>query len=338
MWWDMNNKIQNWKKHGQIYSTRAQCPTVLKIKENGKDVWRIFFADRNEKGQSFVRYIDVNPKNPKEILYEEKNSLLQYGPPGSFDVSGQMPTSIIEDKTREGKTVYYLFYIGWSQRLDVPYHNAIGLAYSYDGKTFAKYFNGPIIGTSTEDPFFTGTACVVKSHSTSSYWCYYLSCNGWESDGTKLEPTYRIKEAHSLGNIGNWFCKSDKEGVVIDFNSPDEGGICNATVFYDEKRVKHTWFCYRKKFDYRTNKANSYRIGYAIGHPPVIEGLKMKEEGRWFRQDNLVNLPLGEAGWDSEMQCYPNVIQHGKKLYMFYNGNEFGNTGFGYATLPLDLE
>jgi hypothetical protein len=331
------NKVQNWEKQGQIYSTRAQCPTVLKTSRDGRDIWRVFFADRNDQGQSYIRYIDVNPENPKEILFEESKSILHFGPPGSFDHYGQMPTCIIEDKIRAENSdeipIYYLFYIGWGQRLDVPYHNAIGLAYSYDGKIFHKFYPGPVIGTSTVDPFFTGTACVVRGHHTSLYWCYYLSCNGWESDGAKLEPTYRIKEAVSGGNLGNWSCKPDKEGVVVDFSSPDEGGICNATIFYDQKRIKHMWYCYRKKFDYRTNRANTYRIGYAMGYPPVFGNGKQKEEARWARQDNLVNLPLSESGWDSEMVCYPNVIEHQGRLFMFYNGNGFGSTGFGYATL-----
>jgi hypothetical protein len=340
--------IQNWEKQGQIYPTRAQCPTVLKITENNREVWRIFFADRNAQGQSFIRYIDVNPENPKEILFEETNPILQYGPPGSFDHFGQMPTSIIVDMVSGGRgeaeeyPMYYLFYIGWGQRLDVPYHNSIGLAYSYDGKTFHKSYPGPIIGTSKFDPFFTGTACVVRGQNDPTlFWCYYLSSNGWESDGTKLEPTYRIKEAISGGltrpeGMGSWECKPDTEGVVIDFNSPDEGGICNATVFYDQNQIKHMWYCYRKKFDYRTNRANTYRIGYATGYPAVLDGIKIKEKAKWVRQDNLVDLPLSESGWDEEMLAYPHVIEHKGKLYMFYNGNGFGTTGFGYATLKLD--
>lgn len=334
--------IQNWQKQGQIYTTRAQCPTVLKTTRDGRDVWRIFFADRNNQGQSYIRYIDVNPEKPSEILFEEKNTLLPFGPPGSFDHLGQMPTCILEDKIFDGRgqgteeiPIYYLFYVGWGRRLDVPYHNSIGMAHSYDGKTFHKSYPGPVIGTSKFDPFFTGTACVVKGQNdTSLHWCYYLSCNGWESDGNKLEPTYRIKEAVSRVDIDNyWMCLPDKDGVIVDFKSPDEGGICNATVFYDQNRVKHMWFCYRKKFDYRTNRANSYRIGYTTGYPPVIDGPILLEKAKWVRQDDLVNLPLSESGFDSEMICYPNVIEHKGKLYMFYNGNGFGSTGFGYATL-----
>jgi len=35
------------------------------------------------------------------------------------------------------------------------------------------------------------------------------------------------------------------------------------------------------------------------------------------------------------MCCYPCVVTHENKLYMFYNGNGFGQTGIGYATWEL---
>lgn len=326
--------MQTWVKQGQIYSSRAQCPTVLKLSLNDQDFWRIFFADRNIKGQSFIRYIDVNPDDPKEIIYEEKSSLLPYGPPGSFDHAGIMPTSIVESKY-DGKVIYYLFYIGWSQRQDVAYHNAIGLAASYDGKNFTKVHSGPIIGTSKEDPFFTGTAGVVRKPS-GGYECYYLSCTGWESDGNKLEPTYNIKRAISMGNPSMWIL-GGKDQVVVDFKSSDEGGICNASVIISPDHNRHMWYCYRKKFDYRTNKGNSYRIGYALGSwlpPTTWDSGKIK----WERRDEEVGLSLSDSGWDSEMLCYPCVIEHKDQSVMFYNGNGFGETGFGYATCSLPTQ
>jgi hypothetical protein len=37
------------------------------------------------------------------------------------------------------------------------------------------------------------------------------------------------------------------------------------------------------------------------------------------------------SGFDSGMVCYPYVVLHGKKKYMFYNGNSFGRDGIGLA-------
>jgi hypothetical protein len=36
------------------------------------------------------------------------------------------------------------------------------------------------------------------------------------------------------------------------------------------------------------------------------------------------------------MICYPNVVQYRGTLYLFYNGNGFGQTGIGYATCKLE--
>jgi hypothetical protein len=46
-----------------------------------------------------------------------------------------------------------------------------------------------------------------------------------------------------------------------------------------------------------------------------------------------MKLELSNEGWDSEMIAYPYIINIKGKSVMFYNGNSFGKTGFGYAVL-----
>ena len=49
---------------------------------------------------------------------------------------------------------------------------------------------------------------------------------------------------------------------------------------------------------------------------------------------------MSEKGWDSDAVCYPCILEHDGHLYMLYNGNNYGITGFGYAvgnTNDLDL-
>ena len=62
-----------------------------------------------------------------------------------------------------------------------------------------------------------------------------------------------------------------------------------------------------------------YRIGYAESSDGV----------RWHRKDDEVGIDVSEDGFDSEMICYPNIVVHRSKKYMFYNGNGFGRKGFG---------
>jgi hypothetical protein len=83
------------------------------------------------------------------------------------------------------------------------------------------------------------------------------------------------------------------------------------------------WYCYRGSIDYRTDKQQSYRLGYAES----IDGL------RWARKDNEVGIDRSETGWDSVMMCYPYIYEHKGRKYLFYNGNGFGESGLGYAVL-----
>ena len=57
----------------------------------------------------------------------------------------------------------FLYYIGWSNRLDVPYHNNLGLAISNDGgRPFSKFSEGPVFSTSSEEPGYIGTISVME--------------------------------------------------------------------------------------------------------------------------------------------------------------------------------
>jgi hypothetical protein len=37
--------------------------------------------------------------------------------------------------------------------------------------------------------------------------------------------------------------------------------------------------------------------------------------------------------WENSMVEYPHVFKFDNHIYMLYNGNGFGETGFGYAIL-----
>jgi hypothetical protein len=59
---------------------------------------------------------------------------------------------------------------------------------------------------------------------------------------------------------------------------------------------------------------------------------------RWRRDDIFGALAPSKDGWDSQMVCYPRVIDVEGRVYMFYSGNYFGRDGFGYAELQGDRE
>ena len=85
----------------------------------------------------------------------------------------------------------------------------------------------------------------------------------------------------------------------------------------------HMYFCYRQATGFRTDRQRGYRLGYAWSDDLV----------NWSRQDDEAGIDVTEGSWDSDMQCYPHLFNVDEKVYLLYNGNEFGKHGFGLAEL-----
>jgi len=303
-----------WKKKGLIFNVKgefswdkshAQVPVLDVL----SDRIRIYYASRNILGKSNVSYIEVEKDNPKNIIYQNNKPLFNFGGIGSFDDSGIMPSSIINVGDKK-----YLYYVGWTTRQTVPYQNAIGLAISCDGgNTFDKVSEGPIIAINHIEPYFSGTSYVMTENGIFRMW--YLSCIKWELIEGKPEPLYNLKYAESKDGV-NW---KQTGKVAISLNK-DEGGLVSASIIKQDNLYK-MWFGKRKKSDFRTNIKNSYRIGYAESDDGIT----------WERKDNLSGIDISKEGWDCEMISYPNIVKNNDHLMMVYNGNGFGETGFGYA-------
>ena len=70
-------------------------------------------------------------------------------------------------------------------------------------------------------------------------------------------------------------------------------------------------------------RGETYRLGYAESQDGIV----------WDRHDDRAGLSSLADGWDSEMITYPVVFQDRGRLHMLYNGNGYGRTGIGLATL-----
>jgi predicted GH43/DUF377 family glycosyl hydrolase len=312
----------NWVKKGLIYAaegqwdwnkSHAQVPVADYIA--AENLIRIYYSARNLANQSLTSYIEVDADNPSKILHVSDEPILTLGKPGTFDDCGIMPSWIIDEGDKR-----YLYYIGWNVRNTVPYHNAVGLAISTDGgRSFEKFSEGPLWDRDYKEPYFSAATCVLKEQDVWKVW--YLSCTGYYLVNNKMEPRYHMKYAESSNGI-DW----DRKGIIaIDYKNDEEAGIVKASVI----RLKDKylmWYAYRNFQDYRTDTNNSYKIGYAES----IDGI------HWERKDNEAGITISPTGWDAEMLAYPHVIAVKEKLYLFYNGNGFGKSGFGYAEMSIN--
>ena len=69
-----------------------------------------------------------------------------------------------------------------------------------------------------------------------------------------------------------------------------------------------------------TYRGDAYRLGTATSSDGI----------RWVRSPES-GLDVSRDGWDSEMIGYPSAFAHGGRRYLLYNGNRYGQTGFGLA-------
>ncbi len=302
-----------WFKKGRIFvpnnnfgwmNSHAQIPTVL-VKE---DRLRVYFATRPQNDLGLTTFVDLDKNDPGRILYIHSKSILELGKPGMFDNHGIFPSHVMRIDDR-----VFLYYVGWYRGTSIPYHNAVGLAVSDDGGlTFTKMFEGPILDRTPDEPYSMGAVYILNKDG--QYHMYYNCVFDWIFINDRYEPLYHIKHATSKNGI-EW----RKTGQIVVKENYYKEAVARPSILYKDS-VYHMWFCYRGSEDFRDGK-DSYRIGYATSSNLID----------WKREDHLSGISTSESGWDSKMLAYPNAIEVDGQPIMFYNGNGFGTSGFGYA-------
>jgi predicted GH43/DUF377 family glycosyl hydrolase len=298
-----------WRKRGLVYDPAgefwwARSYAAIPTAEVNGDSIRVYFTGLDEPRFGRIGYVDVDAGDPGRIIGRSQEPVLDLGLPGTFDDSGVNASSLIEV---DGKK--FLYYIGWQRAERVPYLLFGGLAVSENGGPFQRASAVPILERNDREPFLRSAPCVLRDGDRFRVW--YVSGLGWTDVGGISYPTYVIRHADSSDGI-QW---SSEERICINFESPDEFGFGRPWVVKEDS-VYRMWYSIR-------SRSAPYRIGYA----------ESPDGTNWTRRDELTGIERSESGWDSEMICYPCVVDAAGRRYMFYNGNRHGSTGFGFAEL-----
>lgn len=306
-----------WKKKGFIFvpqmevswaKSYAHLPTAEIIDNK---IIRVYFSTLDENNFGRVTYVDLDINNPQNVMYFHKDPVLELGPLGSFDDCGTVPSCILYHNDMK-----YLYYIGFQRCEKVPYMLFTGLAQSPLGQSnFQKLSAVPILDRTNDEPFSRSAPFIIKEGNQLKMW--YWSCIKWDTreDG-RAHYNNVIKYATSTDGI-NW---TPLDKVCIEPNFQNEYAVGRPTVIKNNDLYK-MWFSTRTFCS--TDNNNSYFIGYAES----FDGIN------WDRKDECAGIERSESGWDSEMVCYPYIIKVLDRYMMFYNGNQHGKTGFGYAVL-----
>ena len=298
-----------WSKLGLIYRPDGTLPwaqsyAFMPTARVLGDVVRVFFASLDENKFGRVGFVDLDRRNLRNVLRTAVEPLIDLGEAGTFDDSGVSPSCVVDVN---GRT--FLYYVGWQRCEKVPYMLYTGLATSVDGLTFKRASRTPVLDRTSNEPFLRSGPTIVATDGVLKMW--YNSAVRWTKVNGAAYPMYIIRYAESVNGF-DWKAREER---CIDFKDESEFGFGRPWVVRDHDAYR-MWYSIR-------SRTSPYRIGYAES----FDGLK------WIRKDDQAGIEASSTGWDSEMICYPCVVDIDGQRYMFYNGNRHGSTGFGHAVL-----
>jgi len=298
-----------WKKKGLIFRTQnfndwrdnsALQPTPLIF----NDKIRFYVGFRDKNGISRIGYIDLDKNNPEKVLKVSPNPVLDTGKDGAFDEFGVVPSAII----RRGKKIY-MYYAGYQLGKKVRFLVLSGLAISEDnGETFTRYSSVPVFERTDSEMLFRVPHTVMFDDDKFKFW--YGGGSEFIQGKDKTLPVYDVRYLESKDGLD-----IPKKGRTILKTKENEYRIGRPFVIKKENNFM--------MFYGYSSEDKHYQLGYAMS----------KDGLNWVRDDENVGIELSAEGWDSEMMAYPCVVEISDKTYLFYNGNNYGEDGFGYAEL-----
>jgi predicted GH43/DUF377 family glycosyl hydrolase len=273
--------------------SHAALPVVEPL-ENG--LIRVYFAARDERNRARIgsALVDLDGATSAEPSREPE---LDLGEIGTFDDCGVTTGCLVSDRSRR-----FLYYSGWSLGVTVPFYFFVGCAVSEDGGPWTRTSRAPMLERDSIDPFLTASPSILIENGVWRMW--YVSGAGWTNEQGTPRHWYHVKYAESDDGL-TW----RRTGRICIPNTADEYAVARPCVIKDEDAYR-MWYC---------SRGDRYRIRYA----------ESKDGLEW--EPRPTSIDLSATGWDSQMQAYPVVFDHGGRRHMLYNGNEYGATGIGHA-------
>ena len=307
----------HWNKLGLVYGpdgslpwakSHAMIPTPVRL---NNEVIRVFVTFCDDKGVGRPGYVDVSANDPLKVLGVSQQPLLDLGKAGTFDENGLLTCSVIDF----GNGKMFMYYVGFELGTQIRYRLLTGLAVSENGgNSFNRFAPTPVLERSATEIYFRcGPYCHYGSQ---RFQLWYVAGSEWIDLNGKSMPVYDIRYAESKDGI-HW---PSAGKVQIAITEPDEHGFGRPCV------IRKPGGGYRMFYSVRRRSLGAYRLGYAESNNGRV----------WKRMDDKLNLDVTPGCFDSDAIMYAAPIYVGEKLYIFYNGNDFGRDGFAVAVLEAE--
>lgn len=291
----------NWTSH-----MMAPAPLPL-LDSNFVDV---FVGGWDLKGISLIYSVQVN-LNLLELVPKTAALRLDKGAPGNFDENGVFPGSIILSGEE-----WFLSYTGFQLGHKIPHYNFAGLAVpGLTALPLSRLSDAPILDRADEGlTVRAGLSAIKISRESGRHWLSaYAAGSTFEMINGKLRPNY---------------C------VFTQFNSPfelEKFGQLKVSYKSDEHGIGRPYLIQygQSILLFYTRRCRNFKY---------LPGVAISEDGgkNFIRRDELLeNVTKRIIGIDDEMQYFPAPYIMNNLLYVFYNGNNFGQFGMGVWEFQL---
>jgi len=299
-----------WNKQGFVYGPdgssswarhTALTPTPF-LKD--EETIRVFAGFRDDAGLSRIGYVDLDARNPRRVLSVSREPVLDLGRKGAFDDNGLILGDLIRVRSE-----IRMYYVGFQLVAGAKFLAFTGLAVSRDGgDSFQRHSEAPVLDRAGNGLYIRAIHSILQEDGVFKIW--FAVGNGWELINGTEYPQYNIHYLESPDGI-----EFRGEGRLCVDNQGSEYRIGRPRVFKQGGK-------YYMHYTRGTNGGE-----YLAGLAESCDGIT------WTRTDADLGIGLSVDGWDSRHLCYPALLSCHGATYMFYNGNDMGRDGFGYAVL-----
>ena len=262
--------------NGSYSGSQAPTPELM------ADRLRIHFSARDTKGRSHPFFWDVSLAYPYVPIAPSGRTNIPLGKLGEGDESGVMISQVLPNE---------ILYTGWNRGDDKVRYRTCCMSWNRTSGRKAMYFDRNPLGP-------VGTSMMIK-HTEQSV--FYMADQRWELNpaGNMYEPFYNI--AYQYGYDGNY----DQGGGIQEELDDKTGGIARPVIWQDKTQEDYLFYCKRGKWDYRTDKNESYRT-------------YVKRE---YYYDDKPEKLVEIEGEDGFMIAYAYPITIDGKTYLLYNNH-----------------
>ena len=292
------------------FKSRAMVPLPYLLPDKNIRVF-ITFCDNNSVGR--IGSLDLSCDDLKIIKFSDE-PLISNGPKGSFSELGVVSSSLLKiDK------FLYLFYSAYSKAKNfVGYKISCGYGVSEnDGESFKNLSNYPLLDFDNNEKYIRSSPLIIQKRR--KYYMYYQGSINSALEQRYKKPIYGLKCMIS-DSIYNWADSKSKTVLHPDLAS-GELGITRGSIFFDKFKKLNLLYSSRSSL-------NQYQIRHA-----TCDGLNQL----FTRSDQDQKIIKSTSDWDYEMQAFPSLIKLKDRNIIFYSGNNFGGSGFGYSVSFLPL-